>query len=188
MRSQNWKQSVFTIPNLLSLLRLALIPVYLTIYGNASKTEDYILAGIILILSCVTDALDGFIARKYHMISSVGKILDPIADKATQISLALCLSSRYPVLISVAVLLLIKETLQLIGTFVLLRKGDPIPSAMMAGKVSTFVLFTSLIFLFLFPYSSAHTVNTIAVLDFVFLLYALTVYYTTFWRKPPIGT
>lgn len=78
---KNWKKEIFTIPNLLSLFRLLLIPVYVTIYLNATTMEHYFLSAAILAVSCLTDMIDGKIARKFHMISNLGKILDPVADK-----------------------------------------------------------------------------------------------------------
>ena len=85
----DWKKEIFTIPNLLSFFRLILIPVYMTIYLHASKPSDYILAGSILAISCLTDMFDGKIARKFNMITTFGKFLDPLADKLTQFSLLL---------------------------------------------------------------------------------------------------
>ena len=81
MYLKNWKKEIFTIPNILSLLRLLLIPLYVTIYLNATSAEHYYLSAGILAVSCLTDLIDGKIARHFNMISNVGKILDPIADK-----------------------------------------------------------------------------------------------------------
>ena len=78
MNTKDWRSSVFTIPNLLSLFRLLLIPVYVTIYLNAESAADYYLAGGILALSCLTDLIDGQIARRFNMISDLGKILTKI--------------------------------------------------------------------------------------------------------------
>ena len=84
MFSEKWKEELFTIPNLLSLLRIALIPVYISLYLKATKEADYLLAGSVLALSCMTDVADGIIARRFHWITNVGKVLDPLADKLTQ--------------------------------------------------------------------------------------------------------
>ena len=180
---QNWKQNIFTIPNVLSISRLALIPVYVTIYLNASYPTDYHMAGFILAISCLTDAIDGFIARKFHMTSELGKFLDPLADKLTQITLVICLSIRYPVLLSLVALLLSKELLQLFGTIFLLHKGVALSSSMMAGKVSTFILFVSLIVLVLFPGLPAETVAFLAFINSIFLVYAFVIYLMTFVKS-----
>ena len=177
---QNWKQNIFTIPNLLSFSRLTLIPVYVAIYRNASCPADYHMAGFILGLSCLTDAADGFIARKYHMTSELGKFLDPLADKLTQITLAICLSMRHPVLLSLVVLLIIKELLQLFGSIFLLSQGVALSSSMMAGKVSTMILFVSLTFLVLFPNIPSETVSFLALADSLCLVYAFVTYLMAF--------
>jgi len=178
---KNWKKEIFTIPNLLSLFRLVLIPVYVVIYLNATQPREYITAGAILAASCMTDAVDGFIARKCNMVSTLGKILDPLADKVTQLTLTICLSLKYPVLLPVILLLLTKEIFQIIGAVILLRRGDPFPSSMLAGKVSTFVLFISLIALVLFPDVNPIIVDMIALVDSVCLIYAFFTYYHVFF-------
>ena len=88
---KDWKKEILTIPNLLSFFRLILIPVYMSIYLDAQETRDYVFAGTILAISCATDAVDGKIARKFNMITTFGKFLDPLADKLTQFALLLCL-------------------------------------------------------------------------------------------------
>lgn len=183
MHIRSWKQEVFTIPNCLSILRLGLIPVYCRLYLRANTMKDYILAAGILGFSCLTDAVDGFIARKFHMQSSLGKILDPIADKATQITLTVCLSLNYPVLMLVMCLLVAKEVFQILGAVVLVKRGAPLPSAMMAGKVSTAVLFVSLIALVLLPDAPDGMINFIVILDSGFLVFAFSTYYLAFFRK-----
>ena len=85
------KRELFTIPNLLTLARIGLIPVYVPLYLQGAHLS----AGILLALSCLTDLADGWVARRFHMVSTFGKILDPLADKATQLALMLCLSIRY---------------------------------------------------------------------------------------------
>ena len=81
MHIRNWKKEILTIPNLLSVFRIALIPVYLNIYLDGA----YGRAAAVLAVSCLTDLVDGKIARKFNMISNVGKVLDPLADKLTQL-------------------------------------------------------------------------------------------------------
>ena len=115
------------------------------------------------------------------MISTLGKFLDPLADKLTQITLTICLSLRYPVLLSVVILLFTKEVLQIIGSLLLLRRGGTFPSSMCAGKISTLILFVSLIFLVLFPHVSSASVAVIALVDCIFLIFAFITYLTTFF-------
>ena len=179
----NWKQEIFTIPNLLSLFRILLIPVYLLVYLRAHRDLDYFLAGVILALSCATDALDGTIARKYNMISNLGKLLDPLADKLTQLALILCLSFRYPVWNPVLALFLGKEVFQILAMVLNLRKGKALPGALMAGKVCTTVLFISLIFLVVFPVLPQWLVDLTALVNAGFLSFSLACYVLAYYGK-----
>lgn len=180
---KDWKKDVFTIPNMLSLFRLVLIPVYVVIYLNATELPEYFLAAAILAVSCLTDMIDGKIARHFNMISTLGKILDPIADKATQFTLTLCLSIKYPVLRFVLVLFVIKEGFQGIVGLMNLKKRKMLPGALMAGKVCTTILFVSLILLVLIPDLNETIVNAIAVLDAAFLAYSFISYILAYFGK-----
>ena len=180
---KNWKQEILTIPNLLSLFRLLLIPVYMIIYLGASQPRDYFAAGAVLAVSCLTDAVDGKIARKLGQITNVGKVLDPFADKTTQFVLTLCLSLRYPVLNPVLVLFLVKECFQLVACIVSFRRGKMLPGALPAGKVCTAVFFVSLIALVLFPELDSRVVDAIAVLNGGFLLLSFISYILAYYGK-----
>lgn len=183
MSTKNWKNEILTIPNLLSLFRLALIPVYISIYLDAQSNSDYFLAASILALSCLTDMIDGKIARRFNMITDLGKLLDPIADKLTQFALILCLSLRHPVLWFVVVLFFIKELFQLIGCAISLRKGKTMTGALMPGKICTTVLFISLIIMVMLPGLNESIVLGIAIMDSVFLIFAFVSYAFAFLSK-----
>ena len=180
---KNWKKDIFTIPNLLSLFRLVLIPVYATVYLNATQNYQFILAGFILAVSCLTDMIDGKIARKYGMITTLGKVLDPLADKLTQLTLTICLSMKYPVLYPVLGLFIMKELFQLVIGVVFLRKGKMLPGALLAGKVCTTVLFISLIALVLLPDINPAVVTVIAVIDALFLAVSFMSYAMAYFGK-----
>ena len=180
---RNWKKEILTIPNLLSMFRTLLIPVYAGIYLNATEEPQFILAGAVLAVSCLTDMVDGKIARKYHMITTLGKVLDPLADKLTQLTLTVCLSLKYPVLYPVLALFVIKELFQLTLGIIFLRKGKMLPGALMAGKICTTVLFVSLIALVLVPQMRTEVVNMIAVIDTVFLGISFVCYILAYFGK-----
>lgn len=180
---KDWKKEIFTIPNLLSMFRILLIPVYVVIYLNAKETWEYILAGAILAVSCLTDLVDGKIARHFNMISSVGKVLDPFADKLTQFTLTLCLSIRYPILHPVLALFVVKEAFQLVAFIINLRKGKALPGALLTGKICTTVLFVSLIALVLFPEMSPAGVDIIALINGLLLLITFISYILAFFGK-----
>jgi len=179
----NWKKELLTIPNLLSLFRLSLIPVYVHIYLHASEPGDYIRAAFVLAASCLTDAVDGKIARKFNMISNVGKLLDPLADKFTQLALTICLAEKYPILNPVLALFLVKECFQLAAVIVNLRRGKVLPGALMAGKVCTTVLFVSFIALVLFPQMPELLVDGIALLNTIFLTISFVSYILAYYGK-----
>lgn len=179
----NWKKDLLNIPNMLSLFRLVLIPVYIYIYLKASDPSHYYIAGGILAVSCLTDMVDGKIARHFNMITTIGKILDPLSDKLTQLALTVCLSLRYPILRPVLMLFLVKELFQLYAAIFNYRKGKALEGSLMAGKICTTVLFISFIILVLFPNLDAIIVNTIALTDTVFLSIAFFQYIFAFFGK-----
>ena len=178
MHIKDWKKEVFTIPNLLSLFRLALIPVYARIYLGATERRQFLLAGLILATSCLTDLIDGKIARRFNMISTLG-----IADKLTQFVLTFCLSLEHPELRPVLVLFVVKELFQAVMGIIHLRRGRMLPGALMAGKVCTTVLFVSLIAMVLLPGLERSVVTLIAVVDSVFLLISFVSYIRAYFQK-----
>lgn len=183
MLFKNWKRELFTIPNLLSLFRLLLIPVYISIYLNAQNQSDYFLAAAILAVSCLTDMVDGQIARRFNMITTVGKVLDPLADKATQLSLILCLAVLHPILWYLVALFLVKEIFQLVAGLIRLRKGMILKGALMSGKISTTILFISLIIMVLIPELSEIVINWIVVIDAVVLHVAFIDYALAYYKN-----
>lgn len=183
MLIKNWRKEVFTIPNVLSMFRLALIPVYVLIYLRAKTNADYFLAAAILAVSCLTDLIDGKIARHFNMISNLGKILDPLADKATQFTLIVCLALRHQAIRYVLAVFFVKESFQLIAGGLKMRKGKMLKGALLSGKICTTVLFLSLIFMILVPSLNEKVINIISVVDILFMLIALTDYVLTYIRN-----
>lgn len=183
MKGINWKKEIFTIPNMLSIFRLALIPLYISIYLNAKDSADYYLASAILAVSCLTDLIDGQIARRFHMISTVGKVLDPFADKITQFTLVLCLAVRHKVLWGIVILLIIKELFQLIAGIIVFKRGQMLKGAQFTGKICTTVLFVSLILMVMLPELDPAIVIWIALIDGIFLLVAFGDYLIVYLRK-----
>ena len=180
---KDWKKEILTIPNLLSLFRLVLIPVYVAIYLNAQSTADYYLGAGILAVSCLTDLIDGKIARHFNMVSTLGKILDPLADKLTQFALILCLAMKHPILWYLVALFVIKESFQLIAGGINLKRGRMLKGALITGKVCTTVLFISLILMVMFPTLSDTAITTITVVDIIFMCISFGDYLLTYCRK-----
>ena len=182
----DWKKEVFTIPNFLSLFRLVLIPVYVVIYLRATALEDYCIAAGVLAVSCLTDLIDGKIARHFNMISTVGKILDPLADKATQFTLIICLAIKNTVLWTLVVLFVVKEGFQLIAGLLTLRKGQMLTGALLSGKICTTVLFLSLIVMVLMPDLDPKVITAITVVDCICMVISFIGYARTYYTHSPM--
>ncbi len=142
------KKEIFSIPNLMGYFRILLIPVFCYLY---IVKEAYLAAAGTVLISSLTDLFDGKIARRFHMVTELGKLLDPVADKLTHGALALCLAFHYPLMWVLIVLMAVKEGYMGIMGLLLLKKGKKLDGAMWFGKVCTAVLFAGLLVLFLFP-------------------------------------
>lgn len=141
------KEQIFTIPNFMSFFRVVLLPFIVWTYWKGS----YDVAVGLLILSAITDALDGVIARKFNMVSDLGKMLDPLCDKLTQAALMICLALRYWYVWIVFALLAVKDiTMSLLGAAAIRHRGA-VHSAQWYGKVCTVVIETVMAVLILFP-------------------------------------
>ena len=118
---------------------------------NADSQSDYYMALGVMAAAFLTDFFDGKIARAFNCVTELGKTIDPIADKLYQFSVALCLMMKYPLIISVAVILFIKEISMGIMGLVLINKGGKIFGARWYGKVCTAFVDISLVLLLVFP-------------------------------------
>ena len=138
---ENWN----TIPNWLCFLRIALIPIFSVLFIK----EHYIIAFVLMIIAAVTDLLDGKIARKYNMVSNLGKILDPIADKLSQVAIVIILIFKFwsfeGILKYLLFLFIAKELIMVIAGALLLAKGMRPVAAEMWGKVATTVFYIFMI-------------------------------------------
>ena len=102
--------------------------------------KDYAATGWILLLSGLTDIADGFIARRFHMISKLGKILDPVADKLTQATMLFCLFTRFPHMIRL-VLMAFKELYMAVSGCLIIKKTGKVTGADWHGKIVTVLLY-----------------------------------------------
>lgn len=139
----------WTIPNLLSVIRILLIPVFAYLFYNDEK----IWAVVILAISGLSDTFDGQIARKFNQISDLGKVLDPVADKLTQITIAIMLlidfkSAQNPIINAlgwVFLVFLIKEGIMIIGGLIMLLLNIRPGAAEFWGKAATVVFYVGMV-------------------------------------------
>lgn len=132
-------RKILTIPNLLSLLRLIMIPQLMWLY---LQKQDYVRTVILLALSGDTDVLDGIIARKFNMISDFGKAFDPVADKLTQMAMLYCVGTTFPEIRVLLILLVVKEVLSGIMSLISIKKTGQVQGAEWHGKIVTVLLYT----------------------------------------------
>lgn len=130
-------RSSMNIPNMLTILRILLIPVYL--YFFYSNLENNILfAGIVFIVAGISDVLDGYIARKYDMSTKLGVMLDPIADKLMTFTILISFTTKGIIPLWILVALGIKEIMMILGGATLyLFKGKQTVSSNKYGKIAT---------------------------------------------------
>ncbi len=142
------KKEIFSIPNILSYIRLALIPIFVHVYLNVETASFHLISTCILAFASISDFLDGKIARSFNMITDLGKILDPIADKIYQFTLAAVLMYHYPLMGIVIAIMAIEDAMLLFfGYYVYAQYQRHIPQAKMPGKIASAVYFVFTIFL-----------------------------------------
>lgn len=134
-----------TIPNWLSFLRIALIPVFSALFIK----EHYVIAFVLMIIGALTDLVDGKIARKFNQVSNLGKILDPVADKLSQMAIVIILIVKFWHMEGITkylfFLFIVKELIMIIGGLVLISKGMRPSAAEMWGKVATTIFYVFMI-------------------------------------------
>ena len=166
------KEQIFTIPNFMSIFRIVLLPFIIWTYWK----ESYDIAVALLIVSAITDALDGVIARKFNMVSDLGKMLDPLCDKLTQAALLICLTFRYRYVWLVFALLAIKDiTMSFLGAAAIRHRGA-VHSAQWYGKLCTVILETVMAVLILFPRIPERYVIGLLALCCAAILFSLIMY------------
>ncbi len=128
------------IPNILTIIRFLLIPI---IIGFA-LAHNYIAAIIVLTISGLTDILDGYIARKFNFITNFGKLMDPLADKATQLAVLGILTIQKIIPIWIIVIVIIKELLMIFGASFLYGK-ELVVSSKWYGKLATVLFYVAIV-------------------------------------------
>lgn len=165
---------IFTIPNILSFIRLCMIPLIVWLYCGKAYT---VWAGILLVISGVTDVVDGFLARHFGWVSDLGKVLDPIADKLTQGAMLICLLLYHPLIWLPFGLMAAKELFMTVSGLLRIQKTGAVFSARWHGKVATVLLYAMMILHafwrnipVLYSHASIYAASTMILVSFV--LYA----------------
>lgn len=169
-----------TIPNLISVIRILLIYPF-TVY---ILSDDYIKSGLVLALSGASDLLDGFIARNFNQVSKLGRMLDPIADKLTLMSVMLCVGLKFEEIKLFVVVLIVKEVLMILASAFLLKKHKVPPEAKWYGKIATVWFYFSAIVIIVLK-SVCKIQNNFLTMSFmvvtvILMLYAFIKYFKIF--------
>lgn len=159
------------VPNLLTILRFLLIPIIVI----TCVQGDYILAIVVLTVSGITDILDGTIARKYNLISDFGKLMDPLADKATQISLLTTLFIKGVIPIWILAVVVLKEFCMVSGASFLYGK-ELVVSSKWYGKLATVLFYAAMVISLLLEQigeSTSRLIKAIGVADNILYYFAV---------------
>ncbi len=179
MTSSTCRHQILTLPTQHSLMLNQIKHSIKILYqsGNA------LISLLLLLLSGLTDVLDGWIARRFHAVSDLGKVLDPVADKLTLLSALAMLLSVWPTLIVPLVLLIIRETLMgITGALAVARTGN-VPGAVWHGKVNTALLYLTLFLHILWQDIPRMTSNTLVAACTGMLLLSMVMYLTDNVRR-----
>ncbi|MDO4483497.1 MAG: CDP-alcohol phosphatidyltransferase family protein [Clostridia bacterium] len=132
-----YQHKIITIPNLISLFRLLLIPLFAWLYMKG----EYAWTVAVLGISGLSDIADGIIARKCNMTSDLGKVLDPVADKLTQFVMMLCLLTRFPSMRTPLIVLIVREITNALTGAMVIRKTGMVLGAEWHGKAATVMIY-----------------------------------------------
>lgn len=171
-------KEIYSIPNILCYIRFLLIGWFLSCYFH----EEYMQSAWIIALGGVTDFFDGQIARRCHMITRLGKILDPLADKAMQLAIAIALVCRYRLMICLLILFIVKEAFQGICCIRAYRKGKKLDGALWFGKIATATFYILAVMLIAVVDLPLWLADLGIVMVMIALLFAFVMYGITFYR------
>ena len=146
--NKDTSKKIFTIPNVISMFRILLIPFFIWAYAYL---HNNLLTVILLTVSGISDVLDGFIARRFNMVSDLGKALDPIADKFTQLAMIFCLVFRFWYMIIPFLLLAIKEIIAATTGMAVIKATNHVRSAEWHGKAATACIYVMMIMHIVWP-------------------------------------
>ncbi len=175
-------QMVWNLPNIFTLFRFALVAVFVLLF---LVFDQSIPALIVFLVAGLTDLIDGYIARKYHMITDWGKVMDPLADKLMQVAVWICLLLAGFVEWWLLAVVAVKEGLLILGGAVGLKRKNLVQPSRLFGKVAAFVMFVALSLSFFHPQIQPvdfyFRLVAVALNLLAFVLYAIT--FLKMWRE-----
>lgn len=166
------RSRIWSVPNLISLFRLLLIPLMVGLYWKAKTIAALIVFGV----SALSDIADGQIARRCGMVTDLGKMLDPLADKLTQGAALVCVAQSHPQLYYLLGFMAVKELIQAAMGGSVVRRTGHVFHAKWFGKLCTVITTASLMVLFAFPGLPETVVNGLLLLCAAMMLISLALY------------
>ena len=172
---------LLNVPNVLTIIRMLLIPVFAGLYAAGHPVA----ALCVYVVACITDAVDGYLARRWNQITAFGKLMDPLADKLLQLTMMCCLTLTGYIHWWILVVMAAKEIFMVVGGTMLLKKRNVVVFANWAGKVATVMIILSV--LAIYPWHSWQWLRTTGtvMLDVAvgFSLFAMVNYITIYVKK-----
>lgn len=175
----------WTIPNILSLFRIALIPLFVWCFF-AGFENNRIWAIVVFLGAGATDVVDGWIARHFNQISLWGRILDPMADKLMVFSALICLTVIDALPLWLVLLYFSKELAQAVCSYLLMRRTRDMIASNILGKAGTTFFYITIVTLTLFDPSLALR-NTLLTLSYVTIVAAFASYLLQGFRQDQLN-
>ena len=181
------RKDILTVPNILGYFRIILIPFFMYTYMTAESVKDYYVSAALVGVSSFTDFCDGFIARKYNMVTELGKLIDPLADKLTQCAFIVCFIMKYEYMRYLLAIYVVKESFMVgAGLAMLKHNGKKLNGAKWFGKVSTALIYLVMFVLFLQPIlmqsMAASTINFMILFCIFLVIASLILYIPVFFK------
>ena len=142
--------NVWTIPNVLTMIRMILIPVFVVVFFNTPRDQDKIAAFIIFAVASITDMFDGMLARKLNQITDFGKLFDPLADKLMVLTAMVCETIIGVFPLPAVIIVAVKEGIMVLGGLFMLSKNVVVYSNYV-GKTAQVFFIASLLLSFFHP-------------------------------------
>ena len=162
--------NVWTIPNVLTMLRIVLIPVFVIVFFSTPKEQDRIAALVVFAVASITDMFDGMLARKLNQITDFGKLFDPLADKVMVITALIC-QAVYGVFPWIAIIIVAaKELIMLLGGLFMLSR-DVVVYSNYVGKTAQVFFIASLLLSFFHPSLEAASFRVLGMTPDLLLLW-----------------